>query len=73
MSAAMPVPTDIETEAEVFVLTAEAARILEISPDTVRIWERTGRLHALKTSRGVRLFYKCDVERLARERQNRTG
>jgi excisionase family DNA binding protein len=51
------------------VLTTEAARILEVSPETVRHWERVGILPALKTERGVRLFDRRDVERLARERQ----
>ena len=51
------------------VLTTEAARILEVSPETVRHWERVGILPALKTERGVRLFDRRDVLRLARERQ----
>ena len=48
----------------VLLLTTEAARILEVSPETVRLWERNGRLPALKTSRGVRLFKRSDIERL---------
>ena len=51
------------------VLTTEAARILEVSPETVRHWERVGILPAIKTGRGVRLFDRRDVERVARERQ----
>ena len=50
------------------VLSGEAARILNVSVDTVRLWERLGRLPALKTATGVRLFDRRDVERLARER-----
>jgi len=50
------------------VLTTEAARILDVSPETVRHWERIGILPALKTARGVRLFDRRDVERLARTR-----
>ena len=50
------------------VLTTEAARILKVSPETIRHWERIGILPALKTERGVRLFDRRDVERLARER-----
>ena len=54
------------------VLTAEAARILEVSPETVRWWERTGRLPAvLKTGRGMRLFDRRVVQRLADERRSR--
>lgn len=51
------------------LLTGDVARILEVSPDTVRLWERQGRLPALRTVRGVRLFDRRDVERLATERR----
>jgi excisionase family DNA binding protein len=54
---------------DALLLTSEAGKILEISPDQVRHLERTGRLPAVKTSGGVRLFKRCDVERLARERE----
>jgi predicted site-specific integrase-resolvase len=50
------------------ILTAEAARIAHVASETIRLWERQGRLSAIKTSRGVRLFDRADVERLARER-----
>ena len=50
------------------VLTTEAAHILKVSPETIRHWERIGILPAVKTERGVRLFDRRDVERLARER-----
>ena len=50
------------------LLTGEAARVLDVSADTIRLWERTGRLPAVKTARGVRLFDRRDIERLARER-----
>jgi excisionase family DNA binding protein len=52
------------------VLSGEAAQILDVSVDTVRLWERQGRLRALKTTHGVRLFDRQEVERLARERQS---
>jgi predicted site-specific integrase-resolvase len=50
------------------ILTAEAARIAHVASETIRLWERQGRLSAIKSSRGVRLFDRADVERLARER-----
>jgi excisionase family DNA binding protein len=53
------------------LLTNDVARILGVSPETVRLLERLGRLPALKTERGVRLFDRRDVERLAREREER--
>jgi excisionase family DNA binding protein len=49
------------------LLTSEAARILRVSAETVRLWERSGRLPAQKTGRGVRLFDRRDVLRLAQE------
>jgi len=57
------------------LLTSEVARILDVSPDTVRHLERTGRLPALKTDRGTRLFNRADVERarVARERRQAAG
>ena len=50
------------------VFISEAARILAIAPETLRLWEKNGRLHAVKIGRGIRLFNREDVERLARER-----
>lgn len=49
--------------------TSEVARRFGVSPITVHLRERTGRLPALKTATGVRLFHRADVERFARERQ----
>jgi excisionase family DNA binding protein len=51
------------------VLTTEAAQLLGVAPETIRYWERTGRLPAQKTSRGVRLFSRTDVMRLRQQRQ----
>ena len=50
-----------------FVLTAAAARKLGCTPDGVRYLERTGRLPAVRVD-GMRLYRVEDVERLARER-----
>jgi excisionase family DNA binding protein len=57
-----------------FLLTNETARYLGVSPQTIRVWERLGKIQALTTAGGMRLFHRGDVERLARERQSpRTG
>jgi excisionase family DNA binding protein len=53
--------------------TSEAARILEVSAGTVRHLERVGQLRALKTAKGVRLFDRVDVERLALRRATKGG
>lgn len=50
------------------VFTSEAARILEVSPETVRLWERAGKLAALRASGGVRLFERSEIEKVAHER-----
>ncbi len=47
----------------------DAAVILGLSPDMVRVFHRQGHLPAFRTPRGLRLFRRCDVERLARERE----
>jgi excisionase family DNA binding protein len=50
------------------LLTAEVAQLLGVSAATVRLWERAGRLRATKTTHGVRIFDRRDIERLVRER-----
>jgi excisionase family DNA binding protein len=51
-----------------FLTTAPAARELNVSAQTVIVWERRGVLPAIKTANGIRLFRRADVERLKRER-----
>lgn len=47
---------------------SEAGRILSVTPEAVRAMHRTGRLSALRTLGGRRLFLRSEVERLATER-----
>jgi excisionase family DNA binding protein len=49
-------------------LAAEAARILSVTPATVRLMESRGELRATRTASGVRIFDRADVERLAAKR-----
>lgn len=51
------------------MLVAEVARAADVVPSTVRHWERVGTLKATRTSSGVRLFARADVERLVAKRQ----
>jgi excisionase family DNA binding protein len=51
------------------ITTGEAARILRVAEDTARRWGAEGRLRVVRTSAGLRIFDRADVERLARERQ----
>jgi excisionase family DNA binding protein len=50
-----------------WLTTSEAAKVLDRSADTVRVYERTGKLPAQKTKRGQRLFKASDVARLAQQ------
>ena len=56
-----PQPDDLMT-------TGEAGRLLGLSADMVRWLENEGRLPAQRTTNGVRLFRRADVEKLAAER-----
>jgi excisionase family DNA binding protein len=51
------------------LLTTEAAQLLHVTGNRVRQLEAAGQLPASRTSGGVRLFRRTDVERLARERE----
>lgn len=50
------------------LLTSDVARVFDVSGEAVRKWERTGRLPALRTISGVRIFAGRDVLRLQAER-----
>ncbi|MDP2601318.1 MAG: MerR family transcriptional regulator [Deltaproteobacteria bacterium] len=52
-------------------MPCEAAKIIGITPDGVRVMERTGRLPALKTADGWRIFRRSDVEQAAEQRAAR--
>ena len=47
---------------------SDAARLLNVSESSVRYWVKTGRLPALRTPSGHRLFMRADVEALAQTR-----
>jgi molybdopterin-binding protein len=52
----------------------EAARAIGVSQDTLRRWDRLGRLKTRRDARGRRLVSSKDVERLARRpRRHSTG
>ena len=57
--------------AEDLILSGDAARILDVAVETVRVYERQGLLAARRTARGIRLFSRREVERVARERRER--
>lgn len=47
----------------------DAAKVLGVSGDAVRLYERQGKLPAQRTRSGQRLFSASDVEALAAQRQ----
>jgi excisionase family DNA binding protein len=47
---------------------SDAARVLGLSADSVRVLSDAGRLATMRTVGGRRLFRRADVERLASER-----
>ncbi len=47
-----------------FLTTSEAARELGLTPATVRHLERSGKLAALRSKNGTRIFSERDVEQL---------
>ena len=62
-----PDPNDLLTP-------SDAARVLGLSADSVRVLSDNGRLPAMRTVSGRRLFRRGDVDRLALQRaQNGNG
>jgi excisionase family DNA binding protein len=55
---------------DVPLTTAEAAKIAGVVPATIRLWENSGRLHAIRTTSGQRLFTRADLERAITERRD---
>ncbi len=49
------------------LLTSDVAKVFAVSSETVRQWERHGRLAATRTLGGTRLFPGSDVHELQRE------
>lgn len=53
---------------------SEAARAIGVSQDTLRRWDRAGKLRTKRDARGRRLVSSAEVERLARRpSRHRTG
>jgi excisionase family DNA binding protein len=58
----------VRSEDDMLLTPSEAGRILGLTPDAVRALANKGRLPALKTLGGRRLFLRSDVDELARAR-----
>jgi DNA-binding transcriptional MerR regulator len=55
----------MKAKADEFLMVTDSAKILDRSAQTVRFYERTGKLAAIRTADGTRLFRRSDVEALA--------
>jgi MerR family transcriptional regulator, heat shock protein HspR len=44
--------------------TAEAARLLNVHPQTLRLWERKGVIEPAKRQRGLRIYTEADIRRI---------
>ncbi|MBI2817808.1 MAG: helix-turn-helix domain-containing protein [Acidobacteria bacterium] len=53
----------------IFLTTSEAAKILRLTPASVRALERSGKMKALRTPSGVRIFRLEDVQRFLKDRE----
>ena len=52
-----------------FLSTGDVAKLANVAPATVVSWEKTGKLAAIRTAGGVRLFEQSAVDHFIVERQ----
>ena len=60
-----PQATRMSQEQSPVLTTTDAARLIGVSAETIRLWEKLGKLAATKTASGLRLFRRIDCERAA--------
>jgi len=58
----------MQQESERYLTSGDAARLADVSVETIRLWERNGRLPAIRTVSGTRLFRAEDVIEAKRRR-----
>jgi excisionase family DNA binding protein len=56
-----------------FLTVSQAARLLDLSSDSIRRFEREGILPAIRVGKNHRLFTHSDVERLRLEREKKSN
>ncbi len=54
----------------VFLTANDAAKILGVTAQMVRLYKRAGKLRALRTAGGMRLFFREEIEAFAKKRKN---
>jgi DNA-binding transcriptional MerR regulator len=50
------------------LMTADVAKLAGVTGEAVRAWERHGKLRAIRTLSGVRLYYRAQVQAFITER-----
>ena len=62
------------SELEQYTITvSEAGRMMNKSAESIRAYERAGKLPAIKTASGMRLFRESDSRALTREQSTKKG
>lgn len=56
-----------------WLTVGEAARIAEVSGETIRLWTGAGKLKAVRTPSGVRLIRRRDLDRYLAHRKLERG
>ena len=46
----------------------DAAKIVGVSPQMIRVYEAAGKLRAMRTAGGIRLFFQEELEAFAKRR-----
>jgi excisionase family DNA binding protein len=62
----VPAPDDLLT-------VTDAAQVLSVSTETIRRYHKAGRLPAQRTPKGIHIFKRRDLEKLAAERAAATS
>ncbi len=57
-----------KNESPTFMVTSEVARFLGMSAEQIRSLERAGKLSAMRTAGGIRLFHRSNIEEFSRHR-----
>lgn len=59
---------DTAATADRLLTTTDAARLANVSGETIRSWANSGKLPSQKTASGIRLFRRADIERVVDQR-----
>ena len=68
MSSKIIVPADSAPETE-FLTSSSAARFIQKSEGSVRVYAANGRLPCIRTPTGLRLFRRADLEKFVGEQK----